>query len=150
MKNKLCPVCKTHNILEEKLKDNINSYLCIKCGYTSNDEYKTNSNILNKQLMTSSKFIIDLQYFDEDTGLHWFPSVFININGLLFPDKYNNTEDWKWVYVPIVKIKKEDNIPEKYDTKVDTEKREYFDKLDFFNALKRFGAIEEGIKLSAH
>lgn len=151
-KNNLCPVCETHNVIKEKINNTSDkhSYLCIKCGYTTTDDYTTDSSILNKQLETMSNSIIDLQFFDENTGLHWFPSVFIQTHGLLFPEHSGkHDKNFKWVYIPIEKINKEDkNIPENYDTKVAYEKREYFDKLDFFDALKRFGSIESEVKLS--
>jgi len=147
-KNKLCPVCKTHNVIDEIIKKpiNIKSYMCLKCGYTTTDEYKTNSKILLSQLETTSQIIIDLQFFDEKTGLHWYPSVFIQKTGMAFPE--GTKENWRWVYIPIERVNSEDNIPKQYTTKVVLEKREYFDKLKFFNVLKKFGSFEKDIKLN--
>ena len=37
----VCPHCGSHNCFHEELEDGMTSYLCMGCGYTSNDLFKT-------------------------------------------------------------------------------------------------------------
>ena len=149
----LCPVCKTNNIIEEKFKsDNkeLTSFLCLKCGYHSNSEYKIGTEILSKMLYnnnTQSQLIMDLSYFDENTELYWFPIVLLKNNGAIFPE--GTKEKWDWIYVPILDITEEekDDYGDEYKTRFAVDKREVFDKLDFLGACKKLGMLGDKIQV---
>jgi len=149
----LCPVCKTNNVIEEVFKleeKDLMSYLCLKCGFTSNSEYKTGTDMLNHMLHDSnehSRLIMDLHYMDENTGLFWFPMVLLKIDGSIFPE--GTKDDWQWVYVPIIKVTEEEKeeLGEEYDKRFAVDKRELFDKHDFLNACKKLGVLGENIQV---
>ena len=57
-----CPVCKSKSQCfdEYVVEDNFHSYLCFKCGYTSNSKFKYGSDELLSSLEASPKLIIEL------------------------------------------------------------------------------------------
>ena len=145
-----CPVCGTHNVLVEDLKlegKDTKSYLCLKCGYTSNSEYVTNSDIMNKMLdsnNTYSETLFNLHIYDEESGLYWFPMVLLHKEGAVFPE--GTHDDFKWAYVPIIQIEPGDKeYGEDYNRRFAVELKEQFDKFDFLIACKKIGAIDPSL-----
>ena len=51
-----CPVCKSKNCFES-IDNNITSYLCLRCGYTSNSLYTSESKERNKHLANTAEII---------------------------------------------------------------------------------------------
>lgn len=142
-----CPVCKSHNVLVEDLKlegKDTKSYLCIKCGYTSNSEYVINSEIMKKMISGNkySETLFNLHIYDEDTGLHWFPIVLLTKHGAIFPE--GTHDDFKWSYVPIIDIEpeKKEELGEKYTKRFAVELKQQFDKFDFLTICKKLGTID--------
>ena len=149
----LCPVCNTNNIIEETFeldKKDLISYLCLRCGYTSNTEYKLGSDLLNHMLHGStdhSQLVMDIHFMDENTGLYWFPIVLIKTDGSIFPE--GTKDDWEWVYVPIIKVSEEEKkeYGEEYDKRFAIDKKELFDKYDFLSACKKLGVLTGDIQV---
>lgn len=152
MEKHKCPVCKTKNVLIEdlKLEDlNTKSYLCIKCGYTSNSEYVTNSEIMKKMLNNNkySETLFNLHVFDEETGLYWFPMVLLHPKGAVFPE--GTHDNFKWSYVPIVNITEDDknNYEPEFTKRFAVELKQQYEKFDFLLACKALGAIDPTLKV---
>jgi len=151
MEKTLCPCCSTNNVITEEVKHKSNtsvvySYLCVKCGYSSNSLFTIGSESLNSFFTTNDKqLVVNLNYFDESTGLYWFPVIFLHVTGALFPE--GTVDNWYWAYVPIIKI--EEDEKEKYGTEYKTrfavDKMEKFDKLDFLEACKKLFTIDKMI-----
>lgn len=142
-----CPVCKSYNVLVEDLKldgKDTKSYLCIKCGYTSNSEYMTNSEIMKKMINNNkySETLFNLHIYDEDTGLYWFPIVLLTKNGAIFPE--GTHDNFKWSYVPIIDIEpeKKEELGEEYTKRFAIELKQQSDKFDFLTICKKLGAID--------
>lgn len=147
-----CPVCKSNNVLVEDLiieDKNTKSYLCIKCGYTSNSEYVINSEIMKKMINQNqySQTLFDLHIYDEDTGLYWFPMILLTKHGAIFPE--GTHDDFKWSYVPIIDIEEEnrEEISEKYTRRFAVELKEQSDKFGFLEICKKLGAIDPTLTL---
>ena len=146
-----CPACKSKNCFESIDKD-ITSYLCLRCGYTSNSLLKENSESLIKILETTPQLAKDLQVFDFTRELYWIPTV-INMGdrGIIYPEGTAN--NWKWKYAKVVDVPKESQkkypIPGKddeyYKTMLDVENAEEFKSTEFLKACKSMGITEKDL-----
>ena len=140
-----CPVCKSKNCFES-IEENITSYLCLSCGYTSNSLLKENSESLAKVLETTPQLVKDLQVYDFTREIYWLPTV-INMGdrGIIYPE--GTTDSWKWKYAKVVDVPKESQkkypIPNKddeyYKTMLDVENAEEFESTEFLEACKAMG-----------
>ena len=146
-----CPVCKSKNCFESTEKD-ITSYLCLRCGYTSNSLLKQDSESLEKILATTPKLAKDLQRYDFTRELYWIPTV-INMGdrGIIYPE--GTADSWKWKYAKVTDVPKESQkdypIPGKdgeyYTTMLDVENAEEFKSTEFLQACKSMGITEGDI-----
>lgn len=145
MEKEICPNCRSKNVIKEKIElDNVenssvNSYLCLKCGYTTNDTFVTQEMI--KNINSVSQLILDLSLYDEERSLHWFPIILISSNGSIYPE--GTPENWKWSYTPIIPISEEEKeeYGEEYETRFAAELSEKFEKYNFLNACQKMGAV---------
>ena len=62
-----CPVCfDEKSCFEEFVKEqNLKSYLCFHCGFTSNSFYSKESKERLNQIETTSQLVRKLEFFDE-------------------------------------------------------------------------------------
>jgi len=153
-----CPFCESTNCFEEEYQSQaknapmIQSWMCMRCGYTSTSGYKKHSKALREMLKSSPKLIVDLKKWDDERNIYWFPAIVtIMSKGMLHPD--GEVETWKWKYIPVVKIGEDEK--EKYripgtegddencflKNRFAVEKAQMFEKQDFGSALKAMGAI---------
>ena len=144
-----CPNCKSKNCFESVEKD-VTSYLCLRCGYTSNSLLKQDSKSLEEVMETTPQLAKDLQIYDYIRELYWIPTV-INMGdrGIIYPE--GTTDNWKWKYAKVVDVPKESQkdypIPDKdgefYTEKLDVENAETFGQYDFLEACKKMGITTE-------
>ena len=140
-----CPVCKSKNCFESIEKD-VTSYLCLRCGYTSNSLLKQDSKSLEEVMGTTPQLAKDLQIYDYTRELYWIPTV-INMGdrGIIYPE--GTTDNWKWKYAKVIDVPKESQkdylIPGKddeyYKTMLDVENAEEFESTEFLKACKAMG-----------
>tara|TARA_Y100000310_G_scaffold57446_1_gene52646 strand:- start:33 stop:491 length:459 start_codon:yes stop_codon:yes gene_type:complete len=140
-----CPVCRSKNCFESVEKD-VTSYLCLRCGYTSNSLLKQDSKSLEEVMNTTPQLAKDLQIYDYTRELYWIPTV-INMGdrGIIYPE--GTTDNWKWKYAKVVDVPKESQkdypIPGKddeyYKTMLDVENAEEFENTEFLQACKAMG-----------
>jgi len=136
-----CIACGNVTALEETYQ-NITSWLCVECGYTSNTGLVEDS----MELKLSPKTIQTLKIHDKKRNIYWIPSV-VNIpsKGMLFPESYG--KNIIWLYVPMVDIpeKEQKNYPipdtenKFYKKRLDIEQTKKFTR--FYDGLKEMGAI---------
>jgi len=144
MEKEYCSVCNTHNVIKEIYDETENSYsyLCLRCGYTSNDHYIDGDPVYEKHSSSMSVLIRNLIHKD-DTNKIWIPSIIMSQTGMLYP--FGTELDWEWWFVPVVKITNEEKNENKYDSKFDTrvaiELTKKFERFDFISALKEFGDL---------
>jgi len=145
----ICINCNTKNVIKTELSkdlgDNIYSYLCLKCGFTTNSNFKTGE--LIKSMNNVSQLILDLSLYDEDRGLHWFPIVLISTRGSIYPEGIK--EDWKWVYTPIIEINESEknNYGDEYTQRFAVDLSEKFDKYRFIDACKKMGNVSQDLEI---
>ena len=131
-----CPVCNMHTAFQTT-EQNINSYLCFTCGYTSNSLFTEESEKLTALLKTTSELIKDLKVFDTEREIYWFPSV-INMGklGIIYPE--GSVENWRWRFASVIEV--EPDEIESYPI-LNEEGKFYTEKLDVKNAME-FGQYE--------
>ncbi len=140
-----CPVCKSKAQCfdEYVVEDNFHSYLCFKCGYTSNSKFTYGSDELLSSLEASPQLIIELQVADWERDIVWIPSVLnMGERGIIFPE--GTYEDWSWKYAKVVDIPEEDR--EKYngeEKRLDVESANIYGQHEFLKACKDMGIVKD-------
>ena len=140
-----CPVCKSKAQCfdEYVVEDNFHSYLCFKCGYTSNSKFTYGSDELLSSLEASPQLIIELQVADWERDIVWIPSVLnMGEKGIIFPE--GTYEDWSWKYAKVVDIPEEDR--EKYngeEKRLDVESANIYGQHEFLKACKDMGIVKD-------
>jgi len=131
----------------------IESYLCMKTGFSTNSKLKIGSSELTEELNKSPELIRAVQFYDEDLDLVWIPTIMNIPNvGMLFPE--GNLEGWGWSFAPIVDIPEDERekypVPEKdgefYTNKLDIDNTKKYQKNEFDKALIDMGVISEDFK----
>lgn len=142
-----CPHCGGSECFEEDI-DGVKSWLCTWCGFTSNETFKTDSEIIEKIEEDTVQIIRDLKFEDKERGLTWYPSVINNGSlGMIYP--LGTVENWRWSVVPIVAIPEEEreNYPipgvqgEFYAHRIAMDQAKFFDNNKFFEAIKELGMV---------
>jgi len=140
-----CPVCKSKAQCfdEYVVEDNFHSYLCFKCGYTSNSKFTYGSDELLSSLEASPQLIVELQIADWERDIVWIPSVLnMGEKGIIFPE--GTYEDWSWKYAKVVDIPEEDR--EKYngeEKRLDVESANIYGQHEFLKACKDMGIVKD-------
>ncbi len=142
-----CPHCGSKNCFESTEEETgVISYLCLKCGYTTNSYFTEESESLQNSFNTAPTLIKDLQFFDKKRKLIWIPCVLnMGKRGIIFPKGSRN--NWDWHYAKVVDIVKEEQnkypVPGKdgefYQSKLDIENSLVFDWDNFIGACEEMG-----------
>jgi Zn ribbon nucleic-acid-binding protein len=143
-----CPVCDSDDhCFEDTMEENdFKSYMCFRCGYTSNSHYTKESKERAKHIKNTPELIRSLEVFDTERELFWYPSVLnMGPKGIIFPE--GKEDNWVWRYAKVVEIDKESQkeypVPGKdgefYESRLDTEGAEIYNKFDFLGAVKSMG-----------
>lgn len=149
----ICPHCGSKNCFHEEVGEGLTSYLCMGCGYTSNDLFKNGSEELAGYETTMPELYKDIKFIDQRRGITWYPTVMnVPTIGLVFVDGTTKT-DWKWKAAPAVDVAEADRqkypIPGKpgefYTKRVSMELAQTFDQNDFTAACKYIGLIKEEV-----
>ena len=140
-----CPICFTDRMCFDEYveKDNYHSYLCFRCGFTSNSNYAFGKEEIKSALEASPKLVKELAFRDYKRYVVWIPSV-INMGdkGIIFPE--GTKEDWSWRYAKVIEISEEDK--EKYQGhkhRLDVENASIYSKHEFIEACREMGIVEE-------
>ena len=128
-------------------------YLCMTTGYSSTSEHKIGSETLNQELARVPELVQTLQHYDEERDIVWIPTI-MNVpgKGMVFPE--GNLENWGWSFAPIVEIPKDEiknyPIPNKegefFDSKLDIDNAQKFEKNEFDKALIDMGVLSKDFK----
>lgn len=143
-----CPVCGTNDhCFEDTIeKKDFKSYICFRCGFTSNSHYTKESAERAKHIENTPELIIKLEIYDNERELFWYPSVLnMGPRGIIFPE--GNEKFWVWKYAKVIDIPKSEreNYPvpgkdgEFYETKLDVDGAETYHKYKFLDAVKSMG-----------
>ncbi len=153
-----CPNCYSEEkcfeeTIERENEDDFKSYLCFHCGFTSNSYYSKESKERVKHLETTADLIKELEFFDDERQLYWYPSV-INMGpkGIIFPE--GNLETWYWRYAKVIFIPEEERkdypVPGKdgeyYESRLDVEGAKRFGQFEFLDACTDMGLVKNKLE----
>jgi hypothetical protein len=147
----ICPHCGSKNCFHEEVDETTTSYLCMGCGYTTNDLFKTDSEALVGYETSMPELYKDVRFVDSERGLTWYPTV-LNVPsmGLVFVDG-TTKEDWAWKAAPAVDVGDHERekypVPGKpgefYTRRMSMELAKAFAQTEFTEACKYIGLIKE-------
>jgi hypothetical protein len=145
-----CPICFDQDSCFEDIQEKFKSYICFNCGFMSSTFYTEDNVERAKLLQDTSRLIKDLEFFDDERQIYWYPSV-VNMGpkGIIYPE--GNIEHWVWKYAKVVEVPEEEqqNYPvlsedgEFYTEKLDTENAETYGQYEFLEACKKMGITKE-------
>lgn len=137
-----CKRCKSDAAYKVEL-DNLTTYLCWGCGFTTNSNMKGDKAIQELISRGLPKLYLDLIFKDED-GLFWCPqTVNIPSKGMVFIDG-SNVENWEWASIDSIKIKEseKDIFPKGTKFKSDPNTKKLFGQKGFMDAFSHIGAFD--------
>lgn len=145
-----CSVCGELDCYKES-ENNIDSYLCMSCGYTTTSLNKEDSIELRKWEQSTPQLIKKSKWVDPETNLVWYPSVlnFPSI-GMIFPDGISE-DNWNWRMAKAIDIPEEEKskypIPGKsgefYSRRIDMKGSVIYDRKDFKTACEDLGILQK-------
>jgi len=140
-----CPVCLDSNHCFEEVQDEWSSYICFRCGYTSNSTYKTDSKELESATKGSTELMKEISFFDIDRDITWFPSI-VNMGdlGIVYPEGVKT--NWVYKLAQPRALTKEEKKDEKYkghDRMLDVDNAKEFGQYEFLEALKLMGVVKD-------
>lgn len=132
-----CKRCGSDACYEQQLSENITTWLCMGCGFTTSTQLEKDSILYNQTLESSPELYKDLLFVDNNNR-GWFPAtITVPEKGMVFIDG-TSKDDWKWSAVKAVKIPEEEKnkYPENQEYKMDMKNIKYFERKDFMDALE--------------
>jgi hypothetical protein len=144
-----CPVCFSDDRCFEDVQTTENgefsSYMCFKCGYTSNSTYKWDSPELKKAQTGATQLMNDVAHYDEENEIMWFPSV-LNMGelGVIYPEGSKNNWVYKYAQVrKLTELEKKDSKYEGHHSILDVEDAKTYGQYEFLEACKDMGIIKD-------
>ena len=140
-----CPVCFDNDHCFEEVQDEWSSYICFRCGYTSNSMYKTDSKELESATKGSTELMKEVSFYDVDRDITWFPSI-VNMGdlGIVYPEGTKTSWTYKLAQPrPLTKEEKKDEKYKGHDRILDVENAKEFGQYEFLEALKLMGVVKD-------
>lgn len=141
MKDQLveCKRCKGNACYEQNIEENLQTWLCMGCGFTTSTVMNKGGQAHTNLLETSPELYKDL-LFEDDTEKIWAPATITLPNkGMVFLDG-SNKEQWQWAAVKSIPITEEDRkakqFPKDQTHKMDMQNIKHFEQKDFMTALE--------------
>ena len=134
-----CKRCKGNACYEQNIEENLQTWLCMGCGFTTSTVMNKGGQAHNNLLETSPELYKDL-LFEDDTEKIWAPATITLPNkGMVFLDG-SNKEQWQWAAVKSIPITEEDRkqkqFPKDQTHKMDMQNMKHFEQRDFMTALE--------------
>lgn len=143
----ICPRCGGNACYEQQVQEDLQTYFCFGCGFTSNTIMVEGSKPVQNAIEIAPELYKDLKFKDEK-GLIWFPAtVTIPEKGMVFLDG-NSVDNWKWAAAKAVEIVQEEkkNFPEDQTHKMDMKSIKYYEQKDFMEALDYIGFFDVAVE----
>jgi len=140
-----CKHCGSKICYEQTITEDVNTWLCVSCGFTTSTVMVENSPADSHALATSPELYKDLRFVDEDKRV-WYPATITVPNvGMVFVDG-TSASDYKWAAVRAVELateeKKSKRFPKDQTHKIDMSKAVYFEQVNFVSALEHIGLLQ--------
>mgnify|MGYP001171786560 FL=1 len=144
-----CPVCfsddRCFEDVQEQADKTFSSFMCFKCGYTSNSAYKWESPELKQAQMGATQLMNDVSFYDEEREIMWFPTV-LNMGdlGVIYPEGSKNNWVYKYAQVrKLTELEKKDSKYEGHHSILDVEDAKTYGQYEFLEACKDMGIIKD-------
>ena len=138
-----CPCGKDKDSCFEEVQDNFSSFMCFSCGFMSDTRFEKDSLQTIENEKSTPKLVTDLKFHDTERDIIWYPSV-INMGalGMIFPE--GNPKEWNWRYAKVVEIPEDEREKyDNYDSRLDVENAETYEKFEFLEACKSMGITQD-------
>lgn len=137
-----CKRCGSNACYEQQVSEEVKTWLCMGCGFTTSTVMIEGSEPIKNILETSPELYKDLMHTDAD-GCIWVPSTITLPNrGMVFLDG-TSAKDWRWAAVKAVPLQESDKkLDENQTHKMDMKNVQYFNERDFMDALEAIGFFE--------
>jgi len=136
-------------IVEADDKTDTTSYMCMESGFTTTDNMKIDSDVVEKYETQLTELMRKCKYQDDERGLVWYPA-FLQMQGIgmLYPTG-TSRDDLKWEVCKVTAIegdeRKQYPVPGKdgeyFTARLDVENAEQYDGNKFDLALDRFYSL---------
>ncbi len=143
----ICPHCGGNACYEQQVQENLQTYFCFGCGFTTSTVMVEGSKPVLDAIETAPELYKDLMYKDEK-GLIWFPStVSIPEKGMVFVDG-TSQDNWRWAAAKAVEIPEEEkaNFPQGQTHKMDMKSIKYYEQRDFMEGLDYIGFFDVAVE----
>lgn len=137
-----CKRCGGNACYEQQPAEDITTWMCMGCGFTTSTLMQENSKLHTDLLETSPELYKDLLFTDNDKFV-WAPStITIPKKGMVFVDGVTK-DKWNWTAVRAIKLTQEEiksgNFPEGNEWKMDMQNKKMFGQGDFMDAMDEIG-----------
>ena len=137
-----CKRCGGNACYEQNISEELQTWLCMGCGFTTSTKMKVGGEAHTGLLETSPELYKDL-LFEDDTKKVWSPATITLPNkGMVFLDG-SSKEAWQWAAVNSIEITEEDRktktYPEGQTHRMDMKNIKYFGQREFMDALEIIG-----------
>lgn len=135
-----CKRCSGNACYEQNITEDITTWLCMGCGFTTSTLMTEGSKIVTEAIETSPELYKDLMFKDLD-GRIWLPSTLtLPAKGMVFIDGTSKI-NWKWAAARAIEISKEEQnkFPEGQTHKMDMKNISHFEQKDFMDAMEFIG-----------
>lgn len=134
-----CKRCNSNACYEQQIDEQVTTWLCMGCGFTTSTLMVEDSQPIKTALETSPELYKDLIHRD-DKGCLWMPStVTVPNKGMVFVDG-TSKDNWRWAAVKAIPLQEGDKKVSKDQThKMDMKNVQYFKERDFMDALEVIG-----------
>ena len=140
-----CKRCGGNACYEQKVNEQVTTWLCWGCGFTTSTLMTEGSEVVTQAVETSPELYKDLMHKDKD-GLTWLPATLTLPNkGMVFVDGTSKSS-WKWAGVQAIPLQEEDKkVSEDQTHKMDMKNVKHFEQKDFMEAADFIGMFKVDI-----
>jgi len=137
-----CKRCGSNACLEQQV-DEVTTWLCFGCGFTSSTIQTQDSKIVAEAIETAPELYKDLKFVDSSKYV-WLPStITLPAKGMVFLDG-TSKDQWGWAAVLAVPILQEerDRFPSEQTHKMDMKGVKHYGQKGFMDALEHIGFFQ--------
>lgn len=137
-----CKRCSSNACYEQQVNEEVTTWLCMGCGFTTSTLMTEGSTIVQQAIETSPELYKDLMSTDSD-GRVWMPSTLTLPNkGMVFLDG-TSKDSYEWAAVKAIPLQEGDKkLNEEQTHKMDVQNAKRFSERDYMDALEAIGFFE--------
>lgn len=137
-----CKRCGGNACYEQNLNEELTTWLCMGCGFTTSTLMEGQSKVVKDALETSPELYKDLM-FKDDNDRTWLPStITLPAKGMVFIDGTTKTS-WQWSAVKAIELteveKESGKFPEGQTHRMDMKNAKLYGQKEFMDALEVIG-----------